>query len=352
MSLSADIRKQYGSFTLDMHFQTDARRLCILGASGSGKSMTLKAIAGIVTPDEGRIEAQGRVLFDSKEKINVRPQERRVGYLFQNYALFPTMSVRKNIGIGLPGPAAARQEKVSEMIRRFSLTGLEDRLPSALSGGQQQRVALARIMAYSPDMILLDEPFSALDVYLKDQMQQELLHQLEDYPGIVLMVTHSRDEAYRFSEDLIIVDGGQIVAEGKTREVFAHPGSVAAARISGCKNISPAQRLDEHHFTALAWGITIETKEVVPEGITAVGYRAHEFVPIWGEQKENCIPFVLDSTAELQFEKNFYIRPMRDTWKRSDILTWFLQREEWPVLEEKGLPDYLQFQEKDLLYLL
>lgn len=351
MELSAEIKKSMGSFTLDIRFRTEAKRLSILGASGSGKSMTLKSIAGIVTPDEGVIRAGGRALYDSAHGINVRTQDRSVGYLFQNYALFPTMSVEKNIGIGVRGSRAVRNERVREMIRRFHLEGLEDRLPSQLSGGQQQRTAIARIMAYSPEIILLDEPFSALDIYLKDQMQQELQYQLRDYEGTVILVTHSRDEAYRFSEDLMIVDEGRIAAQGKTKDVFSKPGTVAAAKISGCKNISTARRIDDHTFAAEQWGTTLRTSFILPQDFNAVGYRAHEFLPVWGERKENCIPFLLESSAELQFEKNYYVRPDRESYTREDILTWFVQRDKWPVLSEKGMPDYLQFQEKDLLFL-
>ena len=259
MSLSVNIKKQYRSFTLDMNFELDGRRVGILGASGSGKSMTLRSIAGILTPDEGHIVLGDRVLFDSSGHINLRPQVRNVGYLFQNYALFPNMTVRENIMVGLEtqrrsvgslkennksaGGLFSRRKvfkeeknrRADEMIEKFKLTGLEDRLPRQISGGQQQRVALARIMAYSPDVILLDEPFSALDWFLKDRMQLELTEMLKDYEGMVIMVSHDRDEIYRFSEELLIVDEGKVVKRGETRSVFADPGTraaAAAARIS------------------------------------------------------------------------------------------------------------------------
>ena len=170
----------------------------ILGASGCGKSMTLKSIAGIVTPDSGRIALQyakgeaagGRVLYDSALKINEKPQMRRVGYLFQNYALFPNMSVEENIAAGLKG-MEKKKAKVGEMIERFRLTGLEKRYPGQLSGGQQQRVALARMMIGEPEVILLDEPFSALDGYLKDIMQRDMQNFLNEYTGDMILVTHN-----------------------------------------------------------------------------------------------------------------------------------------------------------------
>ena len=181
MAVTVEIRRKLDNFLLDINFHSDARRIGILGASGCGKSMTLKSIAGIELPDEGHIEVEGRIFFDKEKKINLKPQIRNVGYLFQNYALFPTMTVEKNIAAGLKGSKQEKEARVREMVEKFRLQGLEKRLPGKLSGGQQQRVALARIMAYEPEMILLDEPFSALDMYLKDQLQRELAEMLADY---------------------------------------------------------------------------------------------------------------------------------------------------------------------------
>ena len=147
MPVRVKIRKKLDSFLLDMEFQSESRRIGILGASGCGKSMTLKCIAGIETPDEGRIEAGGRLLFDKEEKVNLRPQKRNVGYLFQNYALFPTMTVEKNIAAGLKGTRREKEARVREMMRKFQLKGQGKRLPGQLSGGQQQRDALESIMA-------------------------------------------------------------------------------------------------------------------------------------------------------------------------------------------------------------
>ena len=180
--IEINIQKTLGRFHLDMHVKSNSKRIGILGASGCGKSMTLKCIAGIETPDQGQIVLEERILYDNTQKINIKPQKRKIGYLFQNYALFPTMSVRKNIMAGLRCSQEEQERIADQMIEKFQLTGLGNRLPGELSGGQQQRVALARIMAYEPDAILLDEPFSALDEFLKDKLQQELMEMLEDYP--------------------------------------------------------------------------------------------------------------------------------------------------------------------------
>ena len=169
MQLILDFEKKLEDFHLHVHYEGQASRIGILGASGCGKSMTLRSIAGIETPDRGLISLSGRDLFDSEKKINLRPQQRRVGYLFQNYALFPTMTVEQNIMAGVRGSKEERQKRAQEMVHAFQLEGLEKRRPAELSGGQQQRVALARIMAYHPEALLLDEPFSAMDYFLKEK---------------------------------------------------------------------------------------------------------------------------------------------------------------------------------------
>ncbi|MEE1086598.1 MAG: cyclic pyranopterin monophosphate synthase MoaC [Schaedlerella sp.] len=245
MAVTVDIQKDLGGFNLNIQFKSSAKRIGILGASGCGKSMTLKSIAGIETPTTGKICIGERVLYDSSKKINIKAQKRNVGYLFQNYALFPTMTVAKNIEAGLKRKKAENQKRVKEMLKKFQLEEFADRLPGQLSGGQQQRVALARIMAYEPEMILLDEPFSALDVYLKDRLQQELMEMLSDYEGIVIMVSHSRDEVYRFSEELMIIENGFVAEHGKTKEIFANPGTKETAKLLGYKKFSDKNNIFE-----------------------------------------------------------------------------------------------------------
>lgn len=349
--ISVHVRKKLNGFDLHMDFDECAKRIGILGASGSGKSMTLKAIAGIVQPDSGAIRIGQHTLYDAAQKINLKPQARRVGYLFQNYALFPTMTVEENVAAGLHGSKVERTTRTQEMIQKFQLEGLEHRLPAQLSGGQQQRVALARIMAYQPEVILLDEPFSALDGYLKDQMQEELIEMLRDYEGTVLMVSHSRDEIYRFSERLLILNRGEIVEQGNTRELFAHPETKVAARLTGCKNFSDVRVLDAHTLKALSWGITLQVERTLTEDIHYLGYRAHQFEPIWGPREENCIAFRLASKAELPFERNYYLKPETEHFQRDDLLTWLVQRACWETIEERGLPDYLKLHERDMLFL-
>ncbi len=345
--LYADINKRIDGFELNVTMESDASRIGILGESGSGKSMTLKSIAGIETVDSGHIETDGRVLYDSAGRIDLKPQKRNVGYMFQNYALFPAMSVIRNVMAGLGKPTEENRARAMDMLRRFRMSGLEDKLPGELSGGQQQRVALARIMVTEPALILLDEPFSALDSYLSDRMQVEMLEMLENYPGQVMMVSHSRDELYRFSEELFVLSGGSIVRHGETKAVFREPGNAAAARLTGCKNLSAARRIDDHTVEAVDWGISLVLERELPPSVSFIGYRAHCFEPVWGESQKNCVKFDLLRADDLPFEKNFYVHTLND----DAPLCWFVQGEDQKRLSERGLPDHLKLTEKDILIL-
>jgi molybdate transport system ATP-binding protein len=242
--------------------------------------MTLKCIAGIETPDEGHISVNGRTLFDSAGRINLPPQARRVGYLFQNYALFPRMTVLQNIAAGLSGRegGADKRRKALAWIGQFGLAGLEDRRPALLSGGQQQRAALARMLIGEPEALLLDEPFSALDTNLREQMQLYMLELLENRRDTIL-VTHSRDEVFKLCGELVTMDQGRVLRQGETRELFRDPGLVAVARLTGCKNISPLKRTGEREIVALDWGLTLRTLAPVGEGVSHVGIRALDFRP-------------------------------------------------------------------------
>ena len=281
MSLVVEIHKDLGGFVLDAAFKAEDGITCLLGASGCGKSMTLKCIAGIEKPDKGHIELEDRVLFDSEKHINLPPQQRRVGYLFQNYALFPNMTVRQNILCGLhrEKDRSRREERLREMLRMMQLEGLEKHRPAQLSGGQQQRVALARILVSDPQLLLLDEPFSALDGHLRDSLKIELRDLLRAFGREVVMVTHNRDEAYNMSAEIAVMDKGRILTQKPTKQLFADPGSVPAAILTGCKNIVPARRLDEHTVEVPAWGLRLNVAGEVEDGLCAVGIRAHYFNP-------------------------------------------------------------------------
>lgn len=274
MSLEVQIKKRFEKFKLDVSFETGEGLTGLLGASGCGKSMTLKCIAGLVTPDEGRIVLSGRVLFDSVKHINLSPQKRRVGYLFQHYALFPNMTVAQNIAAGVR-EKAGRGEKVSALVSAFFLEGQEGKYPRQLSGGQQQRVALARILASEPEALLLDEPFSALDSYLKWQVELELGDRLKFFYGPAVFVTHAREEIYRLCSRVCVLDHGRSQPMQRTEELLSAPATLAACLLSGCKNVSQAKSLGDGRVAALDWGVTLDTRRDVPDDITHIGVRAH-----------------------------------------------------------------------------
>ena len=226
------------------------------------------------------------------------------------------------------------------MVLRFHLEGLEKRYPGELSGGQQQRVALARIMAYKPDVIMLDEPFSALDTWLREQLQMEVRRTIEGYSGDVLLVTHSRDELYRFCEKCVVLKEGHAAASGDTKEIFRRPANVTAARLTGCKNISRARRIDSRHVLALDWGVPLSVSEDAAEDITHVGIRAHEFYPAGEKDTVNRISCRWEQTMKDPFEWNLQMRPlMEDGTGARKFLWWKLDYKSVGLLEGKKEQD-------------
>lgn len=305
MSLEVTIVKRFEGFTLHADFAAGNTAAAILGASGCGKSMTLRCIAGVVKPDSGRIVLDGRVLFDSEKGIDLPPQQRNVGLLFQNYALFPNMTVEQNILCALKKEKdpAARKAACGSALRAMRLEELAHRLPSELSGGQQQRAALARILAGRPRILMLDEPFSALDSYLREEVEGEVGSLLSNFDGTALLVTHDRDEAYRLCREMIVMDSGEVLRAGTTKEVFADPRRLTAARLTGCKNILPCVRVDEHHVRLTGWERELTVALPVPEGCCAVGIRAHDFAPEAADG-ENRMPVQVSASSENPFDWN------------------------------------------------
>ena len=278
--------------------------------------MTLRCIAGVVKPDSGRIVLDGRVLFDSEKGIDLPPQQRNVGLLFQNYALFPNMTVEQNILCALKKEKdpAARKAACGSALRAMRLEELAHRLPSELSGGQQQRAALARILAGRPRILMLDEPFSALDSYLREEVEGEVGSLLSNFDGTALLVTHDRDEAYRLCREMIVMDSGEVLRAGTTKEVFADPRRLTAARLTGCKNILPCVRVDEHHVRLTGWERELTVALPVPEGCCAVGIRAHDFAPEAADG-ENRMPVQVGASSEKPFDWNVFCTAADDTGK-------------------------------------
>ncbi|WP_293019004.1 MULTISPECIES: molybdate ABC transporter permease subunit [unclassified Moorena] len=307
--LLVELRKEVSSsFTLDAKFTANGKPLGILGASGSGKSMTLRCIAGLATPTQGRIVLNGRVLFDSKQGINLPPHQRRIGFVFQNYALFPHMNVAQNIGFGLQElPKAQRNERVWKYIELMHLQGLEKRYPHELSGGQQQRVALARAMAIAPEALLLDEPLSALDTYLRNQIEMLLTEVFSTYQGATLFVTHKLEEAYRVCGNLLVLSEGKVIASGSKEAIFEHPPSFRVAQLTECKNFSRVEIIDHQKIQALDWNCSLSVVEPIRKSLAYVGIRAHHLIFLKEPNHDNTFPCWLVTMSETQHRVTLYL---------------------------------------------
>ncbi len=240
--LRVDIGLTVGSFELAVAFEAERELVVLFGPSGSGKSMTLSAVAGLRTPRRGRIEIDGRVMFDAAQRINLPPQRRNLGYVVQQLALFPHLDVAENIAYGLDGTGRAeRRRRVDELVALLKLEGLERRTPVELSGGQQQRVALARALARPTSALLLDEPFSALDEALRADLRAELLRLRRDLDLPVVFVTHDLREAYLLGDRIAVLDGGRVLQYADREDIFNEPATRRVAELTGVRNIFPAR---------------------------------------------------------------------------------------------------------------
>ena len=333
MSLYVDIEKTLGSFHLRVKLEARDETLALLGASGCGKSLTLKCITGIETPDAGRIEVDGQVLFDSEKKINLTPQQRRTGLLFQNYALFPHMTVLQNIRAGAHREAdkKKRAAAVAAIMERFGLTECAGLLPHQLSGGQQQRVALARILVSSPRILLLDEPFSALDAHLRFRLEREVRQVIRQFGKTVVLVSHDRDEVFRLSDSIAIMDAGTIEVTGTKAQVFREPVTRKGAILTGCKNISGIEVLENGQVWATDWGIPLELPHI-PAGINAVGIRMHDIRPGPGRNEFRCR---VVEEIENPFSYTLMLRPLQGS--ASGLIGWETDKENWKTIRSQEI---------------
>lgn len=236
--LEVDIKKSLPGFNLDVSFSINQEILAILGPSGSGKTMTLQCIAGLIQPDEGHIKLNDKVLLDSARGIRLKPKVRGVGFVFQNYALFPHLTAEDNIAYGINRLTKGEVKiRVSELMDKMRITGLGHRYPRQLSAGQQQRVALARALAPEPEVLLLDEPFSALDSQVKERLELELMNLQNFYKGNILFVTHDLSEGYKLASKIAVYESGHIVQCDYKNRVIESPANRTVARLTGVRNI-------------------------------------------------------------------------------------------------------------------
>ena len=283
MSLKIHVIKKLGDFNLKIDLDVEDHIIGLLGYSGCGKTMTLKMIAGIVTPDSGSIVLNGRTLFDSKQKINLSVQERNIGLMFQSYALFNHMTVYENILVGMKGHDKKGQEEViKNYLKLLEIENLKDKKPKMLSGGQKQRVALARILAQKPEILMLDEPFSALDSHLRFMIEEPFKKALQSFKGTVLYVSHNRQEIYKYCDQTAVMADGQIQEIKGTEDLFMKCETVAAARLTGCRNMSKVKWLNEEEVHLIDWGITLKLKKekqtYIKSSYDTIGMREGDMV--------------------------------------------------------------------------
>lgn len=339
MKLYVNIKKKLSGFYLDVSFEAGTDTVGLLGASGSGKSMTLRCIAGLETPDSGRIVLNDRVLYDSEKGINLPSRKRKIGFLFQNYALFPNMTVEENIRFGLVNLKPVEiLHKVGGMISMMHLEGLEKRYPGQLSGGQQQRVALARALVVEPEAFLLDEPLSALDDHLRDHMVKQLIDSLAEYKGVALFVTHNMEEAYRVCKNLVILSDGKKTASGSMEDIFKAPPTLAAVRLTGCKNISGARKLAADVVEALEWGCSLKVNSEM-QVMSHVGIRAHHITLAGEADEKNVFPCWPSYTSETPFRMTVYLLIGKPPHGTNDYhIQWEITKEKWFEIKDRPLP--------------
>ena len=324
MSLVLDIKKAYPDFTLEVHVEAGAERVALLGASGCGKSCTLRCIAGVETPDEGRIEVNGVTFFDSARGVNLSPQQRKCALLFQNYQLFPNLRVGDNVLAGVEGRLSRTQR--GELARRYlSIFGMAEyanRYPAGLSGGQQQRVALARMLAARPAIYMFDEPFSALDSFLKSALEQNLLDLFSVIDSTVLYVSHDIDEACRLCERICVLHKGRVEEDGTVDRVVQRPQTLSALRLTGCKNTSRARKAGDTLVEALDWGMVFDVGSPVSDDVAYLGVRANYF-PVDNREVpgKNSYELRVARVSDSRFERLVLLDPPRAdapsrlTWK-------------------------------------
>lgn len=237
--LRADFRKSLaGQFVLEVAFEALPGFTILFGASGAGKTTLLDCVAGLSTPDAGNISVGNRMLFDHAQHINIPVAQRRAGYVLQDLALFPHMSVAQNVEYGLAHlPHAARRQRLMAILRAFRIENLSERGAREISGGEAQRVALARTLVTDPEVLLLDEPLAALDAPTKARIIDDLHHWNRTHRIPILYVTHSREEVFALGERVIVLDQGKIVAQGTPHEVMSAPRVETVAQLAGFENI-------------------------------------------------------------------------------------------------------------------
>ncbi|MCA2506980.1 MAG: molybdate ABC transporter permease subunit [Microcystis sp. M54BS1] len=341
IGLFVDIEKCLPGFNLSVTFNCQNQPLGLLGASGSGKSLILRSLAGVETPSRGRIVLNGRILFDSEKGINLPSRQRRIGFVVQNYALFPHLTVAENIAFGLSQklPTKIIRQQIATQLELVQLPGMENRYPHQLSGGQQQRVAIARALASRPEALLLDEPFSALDTHLRAQLERQMIKTLSNYDGVTIFVTHNMDEAYRICENLLVMEKGRAIANNSKQKIFERPDSVSLAKITGCKNFSRAIIINNQQLEAIDWDVKLHTVPRIPDYLAYTGIRAHQI--IFGRDLGDINTFTcwLANAIEGPHRVTLYLKLNQPSNHDRDFhIQAELYKDKWLEIKEQALP--------------
>lgn len=352
INLTVNIQKQLSDFLLDVDFTTDRNPLGLLGVSGAGKSTIIRCIAGLETPDRGIIILNNRVLFDSYQGINLSVKERNCGILFQDYALFPHLTVGENIAFGMSNKLSAKKikQEVERHLMMVELPGYSDRYINELSGGQRQRVALARVKASNPEILLLDEPFSALDTYLRHKQEKLLRKSLQTYRGVTLLITHNLEEAYRVCPNLLIIEHGKAIAYGNKETIFRHSPNIRTAQVTNCKNFSQGIVINNKQVKAIDWNCLLEIAEIPHNNLASklskevtIGIRAHQIIITEDNNGVNIFDCWLASYSETQHRVTCYLKLHQPPNSTEDyhLQTEVLQ-DKWLQLQEKSFPWKIQ----------
>ena len=350
MKLAARIVKRFparadsAEFLLDVEFEADAGISVLFGASGAGKSLTLDSVAGFAHPDDGQILLGNRILFDAPTGVNVRPQQRECGYVFQNYALFPHMTVRENLAFAAERrPRLERHRRVTEMVERFQLTEIAGRRPSDISGGQRQRCSIARALIAAPQILLMDEPTRGLDASLRSDFYTLLRELRSDLKIPILLVTHDLDEGVALGDRMLVYLAGQIVQTGSPQAVISRPATVEISRLLGFVNVlaveilalDPGRNSSRLRFAQEALGRHEITGPYLPGHL--IGDRINVIVRgddlrVHAHPGENRIPVRLITRLEharfeeLQFAGDLIaLVPRREFEERRDLVTWYVE---------------------------
>ena len=353
--LEVEIKRTLPGFSLDIAFSVNEEILGILGPSGSGKTMTLQCIAGLIQPDQGKIQLNDKVLFDSSERLNLPPQVRKIGLVFQNYALFPHLTSAENIAYGINNCSKEEVgERVETLINKMNLGGLQNRYPKQLSSGQQQRVAIARALAPEPEVLLLDEPFSALDSLVKEQLELELLNLQKFYRGHIILVTHNLTEAYRLSSKLAVYESGKIIQCDQKEKVISSPANKKVARITKYTNLMDGFITEIRDSSIWVMVPTLGTNlKVARNGHNGLAVDQHvtigirpEYVKMAQGLGQNAFLSSLDHTVESIATTNCYFYSYNNSGESYYLETIFMKSDAMHITD--GQKYYLYFPSENL----